>query len=159
MSEASIRIRHLYFCQVDEAFLQISHKWFEDTDFRNLIMAATPDRDAQIAWLAALNSRQDYKIWGVKHMGHWVGAFGLKGISSLANTAEYWGYIYPKELRQLGIGHEMFCHSCRYAIAKELQVVWLRVSPKNIRAIEAYTRWGFLAASSSAEEIYMVKQL
>ena len=131
------------FENIDENFLAVSRQWMADPDFRALIMAEPIDPDAQIKWFEGLPQMQDYKIWGIRQQNAWIGAFGLKRIRSELGIAEYWGYIYPKNFRGIGLGRRMF-EKCRvYCRSNGIRTIELIVSPDNTLALSAYKKWGF----------------
>jgi RimJ/RimL family protein N-acetyltransferase len=131
------------FKTIDETFLVVSRQWMADSDFRALIMAEPIQKDAQNKWFEGLPQMQDYKIWGIRKQDAWVGAFGLKRIRGELGIAEYWGYIYPKNFRGLGLGRRMF-EKCRvYCQSNGIRTIELVVSPDNTLALSAYKKWGF----------------
>ncbi|MDP3197161.1 GNAT family N-acetyltransferase [Tabrizicola sp.] len=141
------------FEKIDRSFLEVSRKWFSNADFRRLIMAEQIEKDAQEAWFASLSQRTDYYILGVKSFEGWVGACGLKHIDPSLHTAEYWGYIYPTELRGRGVGRQMFDFVASKAVDREIQTIWLRVSVENKIAVKCYERWGFSAVCKDESEV------
>ena len=148
--------KEIYFKTINETFLPISLGWMQDNDFRVLIMANPIEKNDQQKWFDELKFRKDYVIWGVMHRENWIGAFGVKGISNKNIRAEYWGYIYPESLRNVGIGRQMFIHCCNYAISQNIQKLWLKVHVNNVKAIRSYLKWGLVnMATSSSEELHM----
>lgn len=140
---------------LDALFLQMSRDWLQDVGFRELIMAEPIEKEAQEVWFASLPYRSDYLIWGVKS-SEWIGACGLKNINHEKRCAEYWGYIYPSDLRGRGIGFEMFQYCRQYGIKLGLKTLYLTVSEQNPSAQIAYQRWGFHKVRRSlTNEIYM----
>tara|TARA_B110000208_G_C11398158_1_gene294953 strand:+ start:47 stop:520 length:474 start_codon:yes stop_codon:yes gene_type:complete len=142
----------LYFEMIDRDFLQLSRKWLEDETFCGLIMAKPVEQNIQNAWFASLPDKKDYRIWGLK-TSHWVGACGLKNIDKDRRMAEYWGYIYPVELRGFGLGREMFHFLVKKAADSGIDRLWLRVSEKNNTARISYQRWGFTTVESADPEV------
>ena len=141
------------FENIDETFLAVSRQWMTDSDFRALIMAEPIDKDAQNKWFEGLPQMQDYKIWGIRHQNAWIGAFGLKGIRGELGIAEYWGYIYPKNFRGIGLGRRMF-EKCRvYCRSNDIRTIELKVSVDNTLALSAYKKWGFQEKDSTAEGV------
>ena len=67
--------------------------------------------------------------------------------------AEYWGYIYPIELRSIGLGREMFYFLAKQAADSGIDRLWLRVSEKNNAARISYQRWGFTTLEGEDPEI------
>jgi len=131
------------FESIDETFLTVSRQWMADPDFRALVMAEPIDQEAQNKWFERLPQMQDYKIWGIRQQDAWIGAFGLKRIRGELGIAEYWGYIYPKNFRGLGLGRRMF-EKCRgYCRSNGIRTIELIVSPDNTLARNAYRKWGF----------------
>lgn len=138
----------LLFDAIDKTFLESSREWLEDPGFRRLILAAPVNQEAQEAWFASLPQRHNYRIWGLKYSQKWVGACGLKNIDTNQRVAEYWGYIYPPELRGRGLGRKMFQFLIFHAKELDINRLWLRVSECNNSAIIAYESWGFTAIYS-----------
>lgn len=139
------------FEEIDDSFIELSRIWLGDADFRTLIMAQPVTREEQNNWYLSLNLRSDYKVWGVKVFGDWVGAVGIKGIDQLNRTSEYWGYIYPNEFRNKGLGKQMLEFCLEKAKDMGLDSVWLRVSLENKPARLAYKQWGFHEIPSHLE--------
>jgi RimJ/RimL family protein N-acetyltransferase len=142
----------LYFEKIDQDFLQLSRKWLGDKTFCGLIMAEPVEQSIQEAWFASLPDKKNYRIWGLK-TSQWVGACGLKNIDKDRRMAEYWGYIYPIELRGVGLGREMFYFLAKQAADSGIDRLWLRVSKKNNAARISYQRWGFTTLEGEDPEI------
>jgi len=143
------------FESIDHQFLKVSRDWLGDADFRDLIMAEPTNQAAQEVWFASLPNRRDYRIWGVKLSEEWVGACGIKNIDQRLKVAEYWGYIYPTELRGRGLGWEMFRFLASQAVDMKIKKLWLRVSIKNKIALTSYERWGFSVVDN--DEVNVVR--
>lgn len=143
----------IHFESIDHQFLKFSREWLGDADFRDLIMAEPINQAAQEVWFASLPHRKDYRIWGVKSSGEWIGACGIKNIDQCLSAAEYWGYIYAKELRGRGLGWEMYQFLASQAVDMKLEKLWLRVSVKNKIAIKSYERWGFSALDGDEAKV------
>ena len=149
-------LRRISFETLDAVFLQMSRDWLQDKAFRELIMAEPIEKEAQEAWFASLTDRRDYLIWGIK-APEWIGACGLKNIDFEKCSAEYWGYIYPIQLRGVGIGREMFDFLKDQARNIGVGRLWLRVSSRNEAAIASYRRWGFTMIESEDLEVIQME--
>lgn len=114
-----------------------------DADFRALIMAEPIDSERQNKWFEDLPQMHDYKIWGIRNKSDWIGAFGLKKIRRELGIAEYWGYIYPENLRGLGLGRQMFEKCKDFCRFNGIRTIELIVSTDNMFARRAYKKWGF----------------
>jgi RimJ/RimL family protein N-acetyltransferase len=142
---------------IDERFLDDSRQWIADPDFRALIMADPIDLDAQIKWFEGLQQMHDYKIWGVRHQGAWIGAFGLKNIRNELGIAEYWGYIYPENFRGIGLGRDMFDKCIACCRSSGIRTLELIVSPDNTLAISAYRKWGFQKSDITSDRAHRME--
>ena len=131
------------FATIDQAFLRNSFEWLSEPSFQKLTLTDHIDRESQLVWFAELSRRVDYKIYGAKLHGEWVGACGLKNINSHNESAEYWGYLYPLHARGKGFGLSLFNYCCDLALQLKLRTIYLKVSADNLNAIRAYKKWGF----------------
>tara|TARA_B110001450_G_C17629687_1_gene484691 strand:+ start:83 stop:556 length:474 start_codon:yes stop_codon:yes gene_type:complete len=148
----NIKRPKLYFEMIDRDFLQLSRKWLENETFCGLIMAEPVEQNIQEAWFTSLPDKKNYQIWGLK-TSQWVGACGLKNIDKDRRMAEYWGYIYPVELRGVGLGREMFHFLVKQATDSGIDRLWLRVGEKNNTARISYQSWGFTTIESDDPEV------
>ena len=135
---------HILFESVDRKFLDASFAWLEDEGFRKLILAERVNKAMQEKWYSSLTSRTDYFIWGVKCDHEWIGACGIKGVSRASKEAEYWGYIYPENMRRKKIGSQIFAFCREKAIAVGVEKLWLTVARDNESALNVYLKWGFV---------------
>lgn len=146
--------------KIDREFLVCSRDWFSDRQFRLLNSATEFNKDEQIDWFNTLESRQDYRIWGVKVETNWIGACGLRNISREELSAEYWGYIFPSQYRGMGMGFQMFQFCKAQKELSEIRTLYLNVASSNLNAIQCYLRWGFVEkCNASAEQKRMEFQL
>ncbi len=132
---------------IDDSFLECSYSWFQDDDFLRSIDATPVTFDDQKVWFAQLNSRLDYWVKGVWFDDKWIGAVGLKRIAHndvcKEKSAEYFGYIYPRELRRRGLGLQAYFKVEEFATNLGLQKIYLKVVEGNEAALAAYIKWGF----------------
>ena len=137
----------IFLRNIDHSFLESSYNWLQDDDFLRDLNADRVTLDEQAAWYANLSSRSDYWVKGIMLQNSWVGAVGLKHISyndiCMKKSAEYFGYIYPRELRGRGLGYQAYTKVEQFAIKLGLQKIYLKVVEGNDAATAAYRKWGF----------------
>ena len=136
-------------------FLPLSWKWLNDPEIKNL--TGTPDfsKEDQIIFFGSIDSREDYKIFGIESDNIKIGACGLKNIES--SKAEYWGYIGEKSCWGKGLGNQLIYKMLIKAKEMGLKKVYLKVSNTNFKAINLYKKFKFIEniSLSSNNVIYM----
>lgn len=141
----------------DHIFLELSWKWLNDSEIKQL--TDTPDftRESQQLWYNSLKTMINYKIWGIACNGIPIGACGLKNITSV--DCEYWGYIGNKNYWGKGIGGVVLKKMEEKAISFDIGSIWLQVMKNNERAIRLYQKNGYSLEVSKIESIIMRKSL
>lgn len=143
------------FVSFDKQFLDVSYKWLQNEELRQLIAAKSITKEEQIAWFEKLPSRSDYFIWGIMYNNLPVGVCGLKNV--IENSGEYWGYIGDEKYRGKGIGSKMMSFIETVADNKNLKEIYLRVLHTNEAAIRLYSKSGYTIISEEAGFISMRK--
>lgn len=156
--EGTPTLQELSIGKIDNKFLDASYEWFRDPWLRKMMLAPIVTKQAQIEWYRSLSDRSDYLIWGVKCREKWLGAFGLKNISSASRRAEYWGYIGESAARGKGVGRWMIETAVQFAAEKKLETIYLKVYKKNDRAIGLYERLGFLKTGEGDKYYVMARK-
>lgn len=93
------------FSQFNEHFRDLSYQWLQDNELCSLINCKSPTKESQKEWYNSLESKIDYKIFGVTYNNVPIGVCGLKHMTS--NDAEYFGFIGNKQYWGKGIGKEL----------------------------------------------------
>ncbi len=145
------------FKPIDRQYLDDFRSWVAVKEFKDLILAEPPTRAQQMLWFENLDKRSDYLISGIMVSGRWVGACGLKKIDHDLRSAEYFGFIYPDDLRGAGIGWSMFGWCRQRGIELGLSKLDLVVARDNHRARQAYLRWGFSEVNASDQETVVME--
>lgn len=145
------------FVTYDFSFLQASTQWLSDSEIRFLTATPMISQETQEKWFASLTTKKDYYIKGILADGKPIGACGLKHITEV--DGEYWGYIGEKNYWRKGIGKQMMAFIEKYARSLKLKQIYLKVIPENIRAIQLYTKQGYVEDENNSEIIKMCKQL
>jgi RimJ/RimL family protein N-acetyltransferase len=148
----------IIFVDFDNQFLQASTKWLQDEEIRVLINAPKFDPLAQSIWFESLKDKADYFIWGMKYNGEMIGVVGLKNITE--HKGEYWGYIGERKYWGMGLGKAMVSFIEEKSIELDINLISLKVSTENMRAISLYKNVGFIYMNNIDENfIFMQKEL
>ncbi|MEI6122901.1 MAG: GNAT family N-acetyltransferase [Bacteroidota bacterium] len=130
------------FKKFNRKYLDLSWKWINDPELKDMISAKTITRAEQIIWFNSIQALPNYSIWGIENDGNPIGVCGLKNISK--EDAEYWGYIGEKDYWGKGIGSEILEFLMAYAGNKKLKSIYLYVTNTNGRAKKLYEKHGFI---------------
>jgi RimJ/RimL family protein N-acetyltransferase len=133
------------FVKFEEKFLELSWKWLNNKEIRELINVKQISKKEQIEWFNLLPKKNDYLIYGITYNNVPVGVTGLKNITE--NNAEYWGYIGEKEYWGKGIGKAMMHFAIENAQKLQLESIYLKVLKSNQRAIYLYKSLNFKITS------------
>ena len=135
----------IQFVTFDKYFLSKSWKWLNEPELKKLTLTPSLTKQEQKKWFNSLGTKNDYVIWGIEANNIAIGACGLKNITK--HDAEYWGYIGEKKYWGLGIGNKIVTYVVNYAISVNINLVYLKVSEVNVRAVELYLKHGFKVIS------------
>ena len=125
----------------DEKYLELSWKWLNDPETKQLTLTPDFDKESQQSWFKTLGSKKDYYLFGVLFGGNPIGVCGLKNIKD--SEGEFWGYIGEKTYWGKGIGKIMIDYIIQFAHQLDLKSLYLKVWTNNLRAISLYEKNGF----------------
>lgn len=125
----------------DETYLEQSWVWLNDPEIKYLTNTGVFTKEQQYSWFLTLDSKEDYKLWGVRYNDRPIGVFGIKNIEN--RMGEYWGYIGEKEHWGKGLGSSIMDAIIDEARKAGLDSLYLKVIDENIRAIKLYKKMGF----------------
>lgn len=137
----------------DTTYLERSWVWLNDAEMRELTMTPLFSREQQRVWFDSLQTRLDYRIWGVCVDDVPAGAAGLKNIGEV--SAEYWGYLGEKQYWGQGLGRAMALRVVAEARGLGLRQVYLRVGAANTRAVRLYRSLGYVDTDAQARVRHM----
>lgn len=141
----------------DSVFLDKSWQWLTDPEIKHLTNTSDFSREDQQNWFEKLPHLKNYKIWGVSFDTQPIGVFGIKNIKN--GQGEYWGYIGEKQYWGLGLGKEIMNLIINKAISQDLNGLYLKVIPENLRAVKLYEKMGFTLDEQNAEtEILLMRK-
>ncbi|OCL85606.1 GNAT family N-acetyltransferase [Arcobacter porcinus] len=138
-------------------FLPLSWKWLNDKEIKNLTMTPDFSKEDQNIFFNSLESRQNYKIFGIEFNGLKIGACGLKNIEN--TKAEYWGYIGEKEYWGRGFGKLILKEMINLATKEQISIIYLKVGKNNQRAIKLYEKFGFVNSMKENNYYMMDKNI
>jgi RimJ/RimL family protein N-acetyltransferase len=141
----------------DEKYLDLSWKWLNDPEIKQLTLTPDFDIESQIRWFKTLGSKKDYYLYGVLAGNNPIGVCGLKNIKD--SEGEYWGYIGEKEYWGKGIGKIMLDYIIQFAYQLDLKSLYLKVWDNNLRAISLYEKNGFNLISKTDDVCIMQKSI
>lgn len=144
----------------NEIYLEKSWGWLNDPEIK--FLTNTPDftKEDQQKWYRSIQSKENYKIWGVSAENNPIGVFGIKNIDYKKADGEYWGFIGEKEYWGKGIGKSILEQLIE--IAKNdlrLKEIYLKVIRENEIAIKLYKKLDFKEIGVDAENIIMKKNI
>ncbi len=134
-------------------FLDYSWKWLNDKEIKKLTNTPDFSLEEQNKWFSNLKFKNDYLIWGVAYNGNPIGVCGLKNITT--EDCEYWGYLGEKEYWGKGLGSIILSNMLDKAHQMGKKNVWLKVNQSNHRAVNLYSKNGFLTEGESENELIM----
>jgi len=141
-------------------YLEHSSKWLNDPEIKFLTDTGDFTKEQQNKWFESLDTKEDYKIWGVCFENIPIGAFGVKNINYIDKSGEYWGYIGDKKYHGKGLGSIIMKGIIEKSITElGLKKLYLRVLPVNIAALSLYRKFGFQEIAFENEKIIMEKIL
>jgi RimJ/RimL family protein N-acetyltransferase len=141
----------------DIEFLNLSWKWLNENEIKELTNTPDFSRIDQNKWFKNIIHIDNYLIWGVEYKKNKIGACGLKNICE--EDGEYWGYIGEKDYWGKGLGNNMINSIIKIAYKKNLTSIWLKVLKSNHRAISLYFKLNFFIEEESENLLYMRKLL
>ena len=142
----------------DRSFLDLSWTWLHDPTIKALTMAPDFTRAAQEEFFAALPTRTDYHIWGVRLLpDRPIGVAGIKDVRG--KDGEYWGYIGEQSCWGQGLGRDMLELVEDQAQRLGLSTLKLLVEAGNTRAMTLYGKVGYQEQSRSEGRVQMLKSL
>lgn len=148
----------LDFVTYDSEYLKHSWKWLNDSETKAFVDGGDFTQQQQQSWFETLDTRDDYKVWGVALHGQPVGVVGLKRIGR--GAAEYFGYFGEKSCWGQGHGQQMLDFAEEQARIRGVSLMHLRVLESNSRAIRLYERLGYrFCVAHPPNSILMVKAL
>lgn len=143
--------------EYDRTFLDLSWKWLNDPEIRELTDTGLLTKQRQEEWFLSLTLSEDHKAWGIIYDNVRIGVAGLKNIEN--ERAEYFGYIGERAFWGKGLSKQILDCVFEYARLRKIKMIWLRVLKMNTRAILSYHKYGFLFYLEELESIYMEKQV
>lgn len=141
--------------EMDKSFLELTWNWLNDIEIKRLTNAPSFSKIQQENWFNSLKERHDYKIWGIDADQVHIGVCGLKNITDI--DCEYWGYIGEKEFWGRGIGSIILSKLISYSKNQNLFSMWLNVNSFNQRAINLYTKFGFIHESRDESNVIKMR--
>lgn len=150
-------IQGLKLVKYDEIYLEKSWEWLNDKDIKRLTMTPNFTKEEHLEFFNSLDTRENYKIFGIAFNGLPIGACGLKNIES--SKAELWLYIGNKNFWRKGFGRLVM--ELLEKIAKSLNInqLYLKVLDENSSAINLYEYVGYIKNKQIANYIIMEKDL
>lgn len=143
--------------EYSELFLELSWTWLNDQEIKFLTDTPSFNKEDQVKWYNSLSSKSDYLIWGLMIDQLPIGVCGLKNITPV--DCEFWGFIGDKQFWGKGYGAEMLNLMESKAIGLNMESMWLKVLPENIRAVKLYQKYGFKIEKESEKYFFMIKHL
>ena len=147
----------IQFVKFDRLFLELSWKWLNDSEIRELTCTPVFTKEDQEEWFKSLDIMTDYKIYGVKADNIPIGVCGIKNLTN--EDCEYWGYVGDKSFWGRGIGKQLISKMEEIARNYGLKSVWLKVSQTNVRARNLYSKMSHILYKTDKGMLYMRKDL
>lgn len=147
----------LQLCKFDEIFLEKSYYWLNDPEIQALMnINKSITRESQREWFQGLESRTDYKIWGVKYYDIPIGAAGFRNISDISGEItmyigdkQYWG----------GLGKPLLLLLEHKAKDMAFKVLYAKVLKENVRSFKSFQSSGYELIGSDAKFNYIQKYI
>lgn len=134
-----------------------SQVWLKDPYIHQMVCAADVSDSESLKWFETLESRYDYKIWGMEIDSKPIGVCGIKNIAG--DTCEYFGYIGDSNNRGKGYGKLMIDSVIDKAASIGIKRIMLKVLHENIPAINLYEKTGFTEYHNDNNFKYMHLQI
>lgn len=142
----------------DRTYFVLSKKWLSDSEINALTAAGKmPSDEERENWYATLQSRSDYKIWGVEYDNIPIGVCGIRHI--LDGEGEWWMYIGEKDYWGKGIGGQILLEIQGIAKQNGMTRLFMRVLKDNVRCIKLHEKHGFIYDGQDEEFHIMSKNL
>ena len=143
----------------DRRCLELSWKWLNDAEIRQLTMSKKITRLEQKRYFDSLPTRDNYAVWGI--MLNNVSIIGAAGLKNYRNSrAEYWGYIGEREHWGKGLGVQLVEKVEQKARQLGFSELDLIVGSGNKRAVSLYMKTGFAIEDQdkASTSLYMTKR-
>ena len=148
--------RNLKLVYFDKTFLEHSFRWLNDPFIQCSIDSEPVSKEKQQNWFNTLQTRSDYKLWGLTCDDFPIGVVGLRHVTT--EDAEFFCYVGEKEYWG-GCGRPIMKLAEEKAVSLGIKSIWLRVLYNNFRAKTLYDHIGYSEFSKDGKFYFMRKKI
>lgn len=135
--------------------LNMSWKWLNDPEIKELTLTPDLDRESQQSWFKSLQNKHDYFICSIWLNEEPIGVCGIKHLTS--TDGEVWYYIGEKQFWGKGIGTQMMQYLIEYAELRDLESIYAKLLKENISSYKLCEKFNFKVEKQIDENLIIMR--